>query len=80
MPVTDAWKRGAMSDQEPKTKKESKERPHVGQVHLKPAGQALVKPQENPVEPPVDKQIHSRRPLPLVPEGPDDPDDEERDQ
>jgi hypothetical protein len=72
--------RGAMSDQEPKTKKETEKHQHVGQVHLKPAGKALVKPQENPVEPPVDKQIHSRRPLPLVPEGPDDPDDEEQDQ
>lgn len=42
------------------------------QVRLKPAGEALVKPQENPVEPPADKRIHNRRPLPLVPEGADD--------
>jgi hypothetical protein len=44
---------------------------------LKPAGEALVKPQENPVQPPADKQIHPRRPLPLVPEGPDDPEQDE---
>jgi hypothetical protein len=44
---------------------------------LKPAGEALVKPHENPVEPPTDKRIHPRRPLPLVPEGPDDPEPDE---
>jgi hypothetical protein len=40
------------------------------QVRLKPAGEALVKTQDDPVEPPPDKQIHPRRPLRLVPEGP----------
>jgi hypothetical protein len=41
-----------------------------GQVHLKPAGEARVTPLEAPDEPPADKRIHPRRPLPLVPEGP----------
>ena len=59
--------------------KETEKRQSVGEVHLKPAGEAHVKPQDTPVEPPADKRIHSRRPLPLVPEGPDDADDEERD-
>ena len=61
-----------MPDRETKAKDETKKQQHGGQVHLKPAGEALVKPQENPVEPPGDKRIHPRRPLPLVPEGPDD--------
>jgi hypothetical protein len=43
-----------------------------GQIHLKPAGEAFVKPLEAPDEPPADKRIHPRRPLPLVPEGPVD--------
>lgn len=73
-----------MPDRETDAKKKADERKPVRQVHLKPAGEALVKPQENPVEPPTDKRIHPRRPLPLVPEGPDDQeqdaDDQEPDQ
>jgi hypothetical protein len=61
-----------MPDRETDAKKESEKRQHGSKVRLKPAGEARVKPQENPVEPPADKQIHPRRPLPLVPEGPDD--------
>jgi hypothetical protein len=61
-----------MPDRETNAKKESEKRQHGSLVHLKPAGEALVKPQENPAEPPNDKRIHPRRPLPLVPEGPDD--------
>jgi hypothetical protein len=55
--------------------KVSEKRRHGSQVRLKPAGEAQVKPQDNPVEPPPGKHIHARRPLPLVPEGPDDPED-----
>jgi hypothetical protein len=69
-----------MPDRETDAKKKAEERQVVRQVPLKPAGEALVKPQENPVEPPAEKQIHARRPLPLVPEGPDGQDDEEQDQ
>jgi len=61
-----------MPDRETDQKKETEKHEHVGKVHLKPAGEALVKPQENPAEPPADKRIHERRPLPLIPEGPDD--------
>lgn len=68
---------GAMPDRESDAKKESERRQHGSQVRLKPAGEALVKPQENPAEPPTDKQIHPRRPLPLVPEGPDDQEPDE---
>jgi hypothetical protein len=67
---------GAMPDREIDEKNETKKRQHGGPVHLKPAGEALVKPQETPVEPP-DKQIHPRRPLPLVAEDPDDPEQDE---
>jgi len=61
-----------MPDRETDAKNKAEKRQVVRQVPLKPAGEAVVKPQENPVEPPTDKQIHPRRPLPLVPEGPDD--------
>ena len=61
-----------MPDRETDAKDKAEKRQVVRQVPLKPAGEALVKPQENPVEPPADKRIHPRRPLPLVPEGPDD--------
>jgi hypothetical protein len=67
-----------MPDRETKAKNEIEKHEHGGPVHLKPAGEALVKPQENPVEPRTDKRIHPRRPLPLVPEGPDD--DQEADE
>lgn len=66
-----------MPERESKETKKTEKHQHVGQVHLKPAGEALVKPQERPVEPPADKQIHPRRPLPLVPEGPDDQEPDE---
>jgi len=73
-----------MPDRETDEKSKTKKHQHGGPVHLKPAGEAHVKPMENPVEPPTDKQIHPRRPLPLVPEGPDDQeqdaDDQEPDQ
>ena len=60
-----------MPDRETKPKNETEKHQHGGQVHLKPAGEALVKPQENSRSAPADKQIHPRRPLPLVPEGPE---------
>jgi hypothetical protein len=49
----------------------SEKRSSGGAVYLKSAGEAQVKPLEEPIEPPSDKQIHPRRPLPLVPEGPE---------
>ena len=66
-----------MPDRETDAKNKAEERQVVRQVPLKPAGEALVKPQENPIEQPADKQIHARRPLPLVPEGPDDQEPDE---
>ena len=73
MSATELLEKGvAMPDRETDQKKETEKHEHVGKVHLKPAGEALVKPQENPVEPPADKRIHERRPLPLIPEGPAD--------
>ena len=62
-----------MDDRKDKTDEHEKpdKRSSGGAVHLKPAGEAQVKPLEEPIEPPSDKQIHPRRPLPLVPEGPD---------
>ena len=73
-----------MPNRETDAKNKAEERQVVRPVPLKPAGEALVKPQENPVEPPAGKRIHARRPLPLVPEGPDDQeqdaDDQEPDQ
>jgi len=44
-----------MPERETDQKKETEKHEHVGKVHLKPAGEALVKPQENPAEPPADK-------------------------
>lgn len=40
----------------------------VSDVRLKPGGQVQVTPTEKPTEPPADKKIHPRRPLPLIPE------------
>jgi hypothetical protein len=37
---------------------------------LEPAGEAVVNYQDTPLRPEADKRIHSRRPLPLVPETP----------
>ena len=42
----------------------------VGEVRLKPLGQVRVVPTQKASEPPPDKRIHPRRPLPLVPEAP----------
>jgi len=69
-----------MPDREAGTdkKNETGKRLPGGHVRLEPAGEARVKTLETPVEPPADKQIHQRRPLPLVPEGPAD--DKEEDQ
>jgi hypothetical protein len=49
-----------------------------GEVRLKPAGEATVKHEECAPEPPVDKRIHPRRPLPPVPEKPAEPPDEDQ--
>jgi hypothetical protein len=47
---------------------EVKQRTPGRELHLKPAGEAHVKPLESPIAPDSDKRIHARRPLPLVPE------------
>lgn len=69
-----------MPDRETDAKNKAEKRQVVRQVPLKPAGEAVVKPQDNPVEPRGDKRIHPRRPLPLVPEGPDDQEQDADDQ
>lgn len=56
---------------ETEEKKELGKRSRAGDVHLKPAGEVRIEPAEAPAEPPEGKRIHERRPLPLVPEGPD---------
>lgn len=53
---------------------ENGKRSSGGQVRLKPAGEGRVRPLKVPIEPRADKQIHPRRPLPLVREGPDNTD------
>src|SRR5258706_16194979 len=68
---------GAMPDRESDAKKEPEKRQHGSQVHLKPAGEALVEPQENPPDHPGDKNNHPRCPLPLIPEGLHDHEPEE---
>jgi len=40
----------------------------VSDVRLKPGGEVQVTPTEKPSEPPADKKIHPRRPLPPVPD------------
>lgn len=39
---------------------------------LEPGGEAVVVYQETPLSPEEDKRIHPRRPLPLVPEAPNE--------
>lgn len=39
----------------------------VAEPRLKPAGEVVVEHHETPPPGPPDKQIHARRPLPLVP-------------
>jgi hypothetical protein len=47
-------------------RRESSLRP--GEVRLKPGGLTTVMHEEEAPEPPDDKRIHARRPLPLVPD------------
>jgi len=48
----------------------------LGAVPLKPAGDVIVKHEEEPPQPPEVKRIHPRRPLPVVPEAQPDQDDQ----
>jgi hypothetical protein len=45
-------------------------RAHPSRIRLKPAGEAVVTYKKSLVKSPGDKRIHSRRPLPPVPEAP----------
>ena len=49
----------------------------VREVRLKPLGQVQVVPTQKAPEPPPDKRIHPRRPLPLVPEAPAEEDEKQ---
>ncbi len=51
-----------------KPRKLPKQTSSQGDVPLKPAGEAVVKHEETAAKPPAGKQIHQRRPLPLIPE------------
>jgi hypothetical protein len=42
----------------------------VSEVPLRSSGEVIVTPKEAPARPLDDKQIHPRRPLPLVPDAP----------
>lgn len=48
--------------------KERKEDSRTSDVRLKPVGEVQVIPTQTASDPPADKRIHPRRPLPLVPE------------
>ena len=53
----------------------------TGSFRIPPAGETVVGHEGQPQEPPSEKSIHRRRPLPLVPESPDnhgDTDDADR--
>jgi hypothetical protein len=53
-----------------KDQKESAEtQSNPPETRLEPGGEAVVIYQDMPVRPEADKRIHSRRPLPAVPEG-----------
>jgi hypothetical protein len=49
-------------------RKAAKEQPMTSDVRLKPVGQVQLTLSEKASEPPADKRIHPRRPLPLVPD------------
>jgi hypothetical protein len=61
----------------PRGKEKRKKESVVSDVRLKPAGQVQVVPTRKASQPPPDKRIHPRRPLPLVPEGPKEDDDDQ---
>lgn len=66
-----------MPDQ--KTPKESAETPsNPRETRLEPGGEAVVTYKEMPVRPKVDKRIHSRRPLPPIPEARNEEGEEDR--
>jgi hypothetical protein len=51
-----------------RSRKKGKKDKVISDVQLKPVGQVQLTPTEKPTEPPEDKRIHPRRPLPLIPE------------
>jgi hypothetical protein len=61
-----------MPDRNPGTTEKEEQKPLApGEVRLRPAGESVVTHKNEPPQPLVDKQIHPRRPLPLVPEPPE---------
>jgi hypothetical protein len=60
--------------------KERKEDSRTSDVRIKPVGEVQVIPTTTASDPPADKRIHPRRPLPLVPEkSPEDEKEESED-
>ena len=56
-------------DEKPSGSEDAREQElQPGEVRLTPAGKGKVRHEERPPSPPADKKIHSRRPLPPVPE------------
>ncbi len=66
-----------MPDQ--KAQKESAEtQSNPRETRLEPGGEAVVTYEEMPVRPEADKRIHSRRPLPPIPDAPKKEGEEDR--
>jgi hypothetical protein len=55
------------SPRKPKKKPQTTSPPKTGEARLQSAGVVFVEHQSAPPSGPADKQIHPRRPLPLVP-------------
>lgn len=71
-----------MLDDPPDSAKESQDssKPQADETRLEYSGEFVVKHHPTPPGAPVDKQIHPRRPLPLVPEKPqEETEDNKRD-
>jgi len=58
---------------EPKKKSQETPQPQREQTQLEPAGEIIVEHHPTPPSGPADKQIHPRRPLPLIPDAPSKP-------
>ena len=73
MDIVDAGVGSMSEEQEPERKEgnTASVRPDPEEITLVPGGEAAVVLRESPPRPPADKQIHPRRVLPSVPEGPD---------
>ena len=51
----------------------------TGSFRIPPAGESVVRHEGQPQEPPVERTIHRRRPLPLIPDSQDEHGDTDAD-